>query len=140
MEPNSESMRDRLLSRLPRPENLGEYRKEVAALLEKNEKRLRIEKWGAGATWLFVVVLSIVFFWFSGQNANAAKAAWYGSFACFWMIFGAVELLKHFINRARVELLKETKQVQLQVLELREFMRVSATRGSRADESVRPTG
>jgi len=30
--------------------------------------------------------------------------------------------LKYFINRARVELLKETKQVQLQILELRAIM------------------
>ncbi|MGO9254907.1 MAG: hypothetical protein ACLQU1_01185 [Bryobacteraceae bacterium] len=34
-----------------------------------------------------------------------------------------MELLKHFINRARVELLKETKQVQLQVLELHDLLR-----------------
>jgi len=123
MEPNNENLRDRLLSRLPQPENLAEYRKEVASLLAKNEKRLRIEKWGSGAMWFFVVGLSIVFFWFSGQNTNPAKVAYLGSFACFWMIVGAVEVLKHFINRTRVELLKETKQVQLQVLELHAMMR-----------------
>src|SRR5438552_397181 len=57
MEPNNESIRDRLLSRLPQPENLAAYRKEVGSLLEKNEKGLRREKWGAGATWFFVVGL-----------------------------------------------------------------------------------
>jgi hypothetical protein len=39
--------------------------------------------------------------------------------ACFSLVVGA-ELLKHFINRGRPELLKELKQVQLQVLELQE--------------------
>jgi hypothetical protein len=137
MEPNSEGMRDRLLSRLPRPENLADYRKEVTSLLEKNEKRLRIEKWGAGATWLFVVALGTVFLWLGGRNAGKPAAAWFGSLACFWLIFGAVELLKHFINRTRVELLKETKQVQLQVLELHDMLR---TQGVSATGDVRPTG
>ena len=122
MEPNNANMRDQLLSRLPQPENLADYRKEVSALLEKNEKKLKFEKWGAGATWFFVVGLSIAFFWLSGDTGNAAKTAWRCSFACFWMIFGAVEMLKYFVNRTRVELLKETKQVQLQVLELRSLI------------------
>ena len=50
-------------------------------------------------------------------------AASFGSFACFMLIYGAAELTKYFINRARVELLKETKQVQLQVLELHDLVR-----------------
>ena len=123
MERNNESLRDRLLSRLPQPENLADYRKEVAALLEKNDQRLRIEKLGSGAMWVFVICLATLFFWFSGENGNTAKAAWLGSFACFWTIVGAVELLKHFINRTRVELLRETKQVQLLVLELHSQLR-----------------
>ena len=123
MEPNNEGIRDRLLSRLPQPANLADYRREVAALLEKNEKRLRIEKWGAGATWLFVVGLSTLLFWGNGRHGDTPRAAWLGSMACFWLIFGAVELLKYFINRTRVELLRETKQVQLQVLELHDLLR-----------------
>jgi len=46
-----------------------------------------------------------------------------GTFTLFFVIAGAVELLKYFINRNRVELLKEIKQVQLQVLELQAAMR-----------------
>jgi hypothetical protein len=37
-----------------------------------------------------------------------------GVFALFFLVPAADELLKHFINRSRVELLKEIKQVQLQ--------------------------
>jgi hypothetical protein len=127
MEPKSESMRDRLLSRLPQPENLADYRKEVAALIEKNEKTLRRQKWYSGAIWGWLVLLGTAFFLMVGQHPEKPKAAWLaaymGSFACFFLIAGAVELLKYFINRNRVELLKETKQVQLQVLELHELLR-----------------
>ena len=127
MEPNSESMRDRLLSRLPRPENLVEYRKEVSALLEKNEKTLRRQKWYAGAIWFSVVALGTALMLLANAHPEQPKAAWlaasFGSFACFMLIYGAAELTKYFINRARVELLKETKQVQLQVLELHDLLR-----------------
>jgi hypothetical protein len=127
MEPKSEGMRDRLLSRLPQPENLAEYRKEVSALLEKNAKTLRRQAWYSTAIWVWVVLVGTALLLLGGRHPNKPMAAWsaayLGGFACFSLIAGAVELLKYFINRARVELLKETKQVQLQVLELHELLR-----------------
>jgi|SRR5271157_5069447 len=127
MEPNSENLRDGLLSRLPQPERLAEYRREVSALLEKNEKTLRRQTWYAGAVWVWMVGLSTLFMLLAGRlvdkPGSAGKIAALGSFICFMMISGAVELLKVFINRNRVELLKETKQVQLQVLELQSILR-----------------
>jgi hypothetical protein len=124
MEPKDENMQDRLLSHLPRkPSNLADYRKEVAILLEKNDKEFLREKWGARALWIFCVLLGTAYLWFGGAKLDTPKAAWFGCLACFWLIVGAVELLKHFINRSRVELLKEVKQVQLQVLELQEQLR-----------------
>jgi hypothetical protein len=113
-------MRDRLLARLPQPENMAEYRNEVAALLERNQKGLRREKWGVGALWVYVVLLGTVLLTF---GADKPRAAFLASISCFFLIFGAVELLKHFINRSRVELLREIKQVQLQVLELQASVR-----------------
>jgi hypothetical protein len=124
MEPKSEEMREGLLSRLPQPANLAGYRREVADLIGKKEKTLRLEKRIAGATWAAVVVLSVALFWGAGSH----DAAWRGAFACFWMIFGAVELLKYFINRAHVEALRETKQVQLQILELQALIRAREAR------------
>ena len=127
MGPKSEGMRDRLLSRLPQPENLAEYRKEVSALLEKNEKILRRQKWYAGAIWFWVVGLGVALLFLANMHPEKPNAAWlaasFGSFACFMLIYGAAELTKYFINRARVELLKEAKQVQLQVLELHDLLR-----------------
>lgn len=122
MEPNEERMQDRLVSKLPKPGNLEQYRKEVALLLEKNEKGFLREKWGARAMWIFCVCLGTTYLWFGGARLDTPKAAWFGCLACFWLLIGAVELVKHFINRSRIELLKEIKQVQLQLLEMQEAM------------------
>jgi len=122
MEPKDEKMQDQLLSRLPNLSNSAAYRREVALLLEKNEKAFLREKWGARALWFICVGLGVMYLWFSGARLDSPKAAWYGCLACFWLVIGAVEVLKHFINRSRVELLKEIKQVQLQVLDLQEAL------------------
>lgn len=114
-------MRDRLLARLPQPENAAEYRSEVTALLEKNEKTLRKQAWYSGAIWIYVALFGTAMF--IGITYKPQKAAEMGTFTLFFVIAGAVELLKYFINRNRVELLKEIKQVQLQVLELQAAMR-----------------
>jgi hypothetical protein len=123
MEPKDEKLQDRLLSRLPDASNAAAYRKEVAQLLAKNDKAFLREKWGARAMWIFCVCLGTAYLWFGGEKLDTPKAAWFGCLACFWLLIGAVELLKHFINRTRVELLKEIKQVQLQILELQEARR-----------------
>jgi hypothetical protein len=128
---SSEGIRDRLLSRLPQPANLADYRREVEALLEKNEKRLRREKFGAILLWIYAVLFFILALeapqlWHGGKYAGTTMAIyitlWLTSFGFLQLIYGATELLKHFINRTRVELLKETKQVQLQVLELHDLL------------------
>jgi len=118
MERKDEKMQDRLLARLPDPSNVAGYRKEVAQLLEKNDKAFLREKWGSRAMWFFCVALGTFYLWFSGEKLDSPKAAWFGCMACFWITIGAVEVIKHFINRSRVELLREIKQVQLQVLEM----------------------
>jgi len=40
MEKENSSMRDRLLARLPQPENSAAYREETASLMAKHEKAL----------------------------------------------------------------------------------------------------
>ena len=114
----NDKLQDRLLSKLPDPGNVAGYRQEVSRLLEKNDRAFLREKWGSRAMWIFCVLLGTGYLWFGGAKLDTPKAAWFGCLACFWLLIGAVELLKHFINRSRVELLKELKQVQLQVLEL----------------------
>ncbi|HEY2585242.1 MAG TPA: hypothetical protein VGI81_05715 [Tepidisphaeraceae bacterium] len=59
----------------------------------------------------------------SGTHATTTLGVWFGVLACFWFLFGAVELLKHFINRARVDVLREVKGLELRILELQEQLR-----------------
>lgn len=125
METGNDSIRDRLLSRLPQPANLAAYREEVATMLEKNEKAFRREKWIVTALWLFMVALSTAFLLVGGLRPGTPLGLYFEILACFCLIYPSVELLKHFINRSRVELLKEVKQVQLQVLELQASLRKS---------------
>lgn len=112
----SESIDELLLSRLPRPANMAAYQEEVKSLLEKNEKTLRQNKWTVRRVWIFVIAVSIPFLWMAGAHFNTPQGNWFLGLVCFWVLFGAIETAKHDHNQTRVELLKELKQLQLQVL------------------------
>ena len=119
MEHQRENIGERLLARLPRPANLEAYEREVTSLLAKNEKSLRQNKWTVVRIWIFVVVVSAPFLWMAGRHFNTSQGNWFLGLACFWVLFGAVEVVKYVVQQGRVEVLKELKQIQLQVLELR---------------------
>ena len=118
MEHRSESIGELLLSRLPRPENLAAYQQGVTSLLEKNEKTLRRNKWTVVRVWIFVVAVSAGFLWMAARQFNTPAGNWFLGLACFWVLFGAVEIVKYVVHQGRVEILKEVKQIQLQILEL----------------------
>ena len=118
----SESMGELLLSRLPRPANLPAYQEEVRSLLEKNEKTLRQSKWTVRRVWIFVIAVSIPCLLVAAQHFNEPQSNWFLSTVYFWVLFGAIEIAKYGHNQARVELLKELKQVQLQVLEVQALL------------------
>jgi len=118
MEHRGEGIGQRLLSRLPQPSNMAAYREEVASLLAKNEKTLRRNKGTVVRVWIFVVIVAAPFLWLAGVHFNTPQGNWFLGLACFWVLFGAVEVVKYVVQQNRVELLKELKQTQLQVLEL----------------------
>src|ERR1700733_13450768 len=79
MEKRNDSMRERLLARLPQPENLAAYREETASLLAKHEKALFWEK--MPATVCSVGVIAIVIansFWAHKIGAALNQTAWFG--------------------------------------------------------------
>ncbi len=118
MEKQSENLRDRLLARLPQPENLAAYREEVASFMAKREKRLSWEKWLARGLWAYVLGFGILCF-YRGQNWMVTPNGHKFEFAALVLfIVGTMQLLKYFTLRSRVEILREVKQLQLQVLEL----------------------
>jgi len=123
METRDDRIRERLLSHLPQPANLVAYREEVATMLEKKEKALRRERRVLIELWVFVIALSVVFLWLGGQHMDTVKGPYFVSLACFWFLFGMVYFVGHSINRSKVDILKEVKQVQVQVLELQALIR-----------------
>jgi hypothetical protein len=134
MGPNPDSLRERLLAQhVPPARKLEEYRKEVQTMLDRNEKTLRREKWYASALWFYVVACATAFLVWMGTStadwmgAKTAAVVSVGAFLLFVYIAAAVELLKHFINRSRVEMLKEVKGLEMQLLELREALRTRSS-------------
>jgi len=120
MENQSDSFRDRLLSHLPQPASLADYRRDVASMLEQNEKRIRRERVVVTAFWIFCAVSAALHMWFDPKSAQTPKGPFLALFIFTW---GLAELLKHRINASRIDLLKEIKQVQVQVLELHDMTR-----------------
>jgi hypothetical protein len=114
-----DTVREQLLNQyLPPPEKMDQYRKEVYAMLERQEAGLRREKKMVATIWVIVVGLATVFMIVGGMRSETLSGIWLGISACFWFLFGTVFLIRYHINRSRIELLKELKQTQLQVLEL----------------------
>jgi hypothetical protein len=124
---SNESISELLLSRLPQPANLAAYQKEVTALLAENEKKLRQHKWTVVRVWIFVVVVSAPFLWMAGTHFNTAEGNWFLGLVGFWVLFGAIEIAKYEYKQGKVELLKELKLVQLQVLQLHALCSTSGT-------------
>ena len=128
MEPKDDSIRERLLSQLPRPANLPAYREEVALLLEKKEKEVRRERRVMIELWVFTVAVSIPFLWMGAERygSKAVDEAVLGPYfmgcAGFWFLFALVYFVAHSVSRSRLALLKEVKQVQVQVLELHSLL------------------
>ena len=115
---SNESISEMLLSRLPQSANLAAYQKEVTLLLAEKEKKLRRNRWTVVCVWILVVVVSAHFLWMAGTHFNTAEGNWFLGLVGFWILFGTIEIAKYEHKQGRVELLKELKQVQLQILQL----------------------
>jgi hypothetical protein len=115
---NNDSIRDRLLAQLPQPGNLAGYREEVASTLEKNDKALRREKWGTGVLWFYVVLGLAVYLYHGDRWLNTPQGHFVEFFTGVMLLMALAENTKYFVNRSRVEILKEVKQIQLQILEM----------------------
>jgi hypothetical protein len=113
MENQNDSMRERLLARLPQPENLAAYREETASLLAKHEKALFWEKMPSIVCSVSACAILIAQ-WFWAHKID--QFVWFG--VGLLIFAGALTELWYRIDRSKVDTLKEVKQVQLQILEL----------------------
>jgi hypothetical protein len=123
MEQKDNELRERLLARLPQPENMAAYREETASFLARHERALFWEKWTArtftllGAVlYLFAISPSIPL---REQNLLGANEKIFLSVVAGLLFFiGIIYELGYQVSRSKVDLLKEVKQVQLQVVEI----------------------
>jgi hypothetical protein len=119
MEKGSESMRERLLARLPQPESLAGYREETAGLIARHERALFWERESARA----IASTGIGVFLFANSiwaraRLDAHATILLDAVSVVLFFAGGLMLLGYWISSNKVDLLKEVKQVQLQVLEL----------------------
>lgn len=125
MEKQNESMRERLLARLPQPENLAGYREETAALLAKHEKALFWERMASALPFAIVAIMMGLWLW--GKTPAPTMQQYFWPIVGFVYFAGVVGDLRYRIYRNRVETLKEIKQVQLQVLEIHASLQKQAS-------------
>lgn len=117
---HDDNLRDGLLAQLPQPDDLPRYRREVEAMLAQNRQWFARERRVVQAGWVLCIVIAVGFLWFDGSASTVAKGPW---LACFTFLLGMMAMLKLFINQCRIDVLKEVKQVELQVMELRDQVR-----------------
>ena len=124
MEKQNDSMRERLLARLPQPENLAAYREETASLLAKHEKALFWEKMPSIVCSVSACAILITqWFWAHKTGAAMNQFVWFGVGL---LVFASALIdLRYRIYRSKVDTLKEVKQVQLQILEFQASLRGS---------------
>jgi hypothetical protein len=126
METNDQEFRRQLLGQMsPEPDRLNQYRKEMAKMIEENERGLRFERRFAAVLWLYGVAIFTAYLLMSGFYHPTPERVWMVGLVSIGSVlfYGAIELVKHFINRSRVEVLKELKQLELRLLELDERLR-----------------
>jgi hypothetical protein len=117
MEKQNDSVRERLLARLPQPENLAAYREQTAALLAEHARALR---WARFEGVLFgYVAMAFVMLWLQNHwHLDAGVLLRVQIISAFMALCAAVASLRYEIYKSQVATLKEVKQVQLQILEL----------------------
>jgi hypothetical protein len=128
MEKGNESMRERLLARLPQPENRDAYRDETAALMARYQRALFWEKVTARTLMLIGAIIFMIANLRSGLKLDGNAKIVFDVMAAVFYFLGAIYQVGYEVSRSKVDLLKEVKQVQLQVLELQASLRKDADR------------
>ena len=121
MEKQNESMRERLLANLPQPENLAAYREETAVLLAKHEKALFWERMGSWAGYGVAAVMLVL--WLFRLTPAPGMQQYFWPMVGFAYFAGVVGDLRYRFYLNKVDILKELKQVQLQILEVQASLR-----------------
>jgi hypothetical protein len=118
MEQENSTLRERLLARLPEPENFAAYRDETAALLDRHTRALHWEKWSFQILCFCAPIVWIMSLSDWGQKLDPHASSTLHTIVIMMFLAAASTGLRYYLNQSKVDLLREVKQVQLQVLEL----------------------
>jgi hypothetical protein len=126
MSNSGEGLRESLLRQhRPDPEKLATYRKETQDMLEREERRLRFFARYYAAIWIMLVAMSVMYALVAGWSADQPTKVYFtiGIMMMTLLIGGAVQLVGGFIGRARLELVKDIKGLELRIMELETLLR-----------------
>ena len=121
-----ENLRERLLRQhVPEPEKLANYRKETQAMLEREERRLRFYGRFTAAIWIMLVVMGTMYALVAGWSGDQPTKVYFsiGIMLMTLLLGGAVQLVAVFISRARLEVVKDIKGLELRLIELETLVR-----------------
>jgi hypothetical protein len=119
MSPTPQDLRDALANQVKSHANLDQMRIDALRAIDQQRRRLKVQQVVAQAFWILCAILAIGYMWFDPRVSPAARAP---VLACFFIIWGGIEILKHRIERVRVETLVEIKYLQRQFAEFRQQM------------------
>lgn len=119
-DPKHTELRSALLKAEPfsESEKHSRYQTEVEKIMEQETKRVLSEKRMIQWMWPFIVILSTAFLLLGGSADDPTQKLWFGILACFWFSFGGIFVLRYFMNRNKLELMRELKSIQLQLADL----------------------
>ena len=112
---SSDDLSAALLARLPLPAELPALRAEALAAMARERARVKLQRILVQSFWIFCAAASTAYMWFGPAQDRVPRAP---VLACFFLLWGGIEVIKHRIYSSRVEVLAEIKQLQLQVAEL----------------------
>jgi hypothetical protein len=121
-----DSLRERLLGQhVPEPEKLATYRRETQAMLEREERRLRFYGRFTAAIWIMLVLMGTMYALVAGWSDEKPTKVYFSIGVTLMMLLlgGAVQLVAMFISRARLEVVKDIKGLELRLIELETLVR-----------------
>lgn len=121
-----DGLRDRLLGEhAPAPDKLARHRTETQAMLEREDRRLRLAARFTAGMWIVVVLMGTGFTLAAAAAADRPPKVYFslGLMMTMLMFGGAVQLVSVAVGRARLELARDVKGLEVRILELEALIR-----------------
>ena len=112
-------------------DTLARHVQEVHAMINRETAALARQRRMMRPMFIYLTLLCTVLLVAAGYSDDSGRRAWLGIQACFWFIFGAMILIRYQLNRVRVELMADLKQVQVELARLRAQVGGPESRGPR---------